>query len=434
MKYLLLPLFLLLTLFSIGQRDSVVAYYNDSTPKVRMFPDSHHETYYPSGELMSWSTRKWDSCMNLRIPYGIEYYRSGNVKSKSFFLPNRFVALVGYEDEESLKVTGGRMHHNKSKFYFKNNQLASITSERKKIPIQAPYEPPADPKHPNPRRVKYVYEEDAIPQLEGKYRMKSMVRGKCVAKGQFSYFELQNGFIYYYDESGELDLTEKVVNGVIQYNPKVEFEQKELERVVVGYYDRNFNGYAEKREVEKVEWFRLSLPESELRNFLWTEVFLFKKLKEIVVNDRLYEMNKFTNAEELKLAVLFNEGKLLAQNGHISLPPPAPKPNPKPAFISYPDSMASFNGGAVALQNWLSMNLNYPEQSKNAGNQGIVYLEFLVMKNGSIEDVKIVRGVDPFINREAKRLVAQMPNWKPAIYKNEIVVSKVRVPIRFVLD
>lgn len=399
-----------------------------------MFKDGHRESYYKSGELKSWSTQNRDSCMRLEVPYCIDYYRSGNYSTKYFQLPNRFVALVGYEDEKNGEISGGRMYHNQSKFRFENNRLVEIRSERKKIPIETPYMPSGDPKAPRSSRTHYAYEEDVLPYLNNHYRMKNTVRGSCVAKGEFEYFELQNGFIYYYNENGDRELTEKVVDGKIQYNPKVEFQQEELEWIVRKFYDRNFNGFAEKREVEKVDWFRLSLPDSSLLDFQWSEIFLFKNLKELIVNDRLYKMNAYMTVAELKSAVLNERGSLIQPQEQVLPPPPLPDPNPEPEFIAFPDTSASFIGGEKLMQDWLRSHLVYPEESKNRGNQGVVYIEFFVLKDGTIENVNVIRGVDPFIDSEAKSLIEKMPKWKPAKNEGKKVVSKVRLPIRFALD
>lgn len=430
----LLLFFLLISELAFCQGDSIIAFYEDTIPKVKVFSDGTRKSYYKSGELMSWSVRNRDSCMSLQVPYQIDYYRSGNRSTEYFLLPNGFVALVGYEDFKNSRKTVGRMFHNESRFNYVNNKLVEIKSERRRIPIEAPYMPSADPNNPTPRKTTYVFEDEYAPVLdENPYRMKRTVRGSCSAKGRFEYFELQDGFIYYYNEKGERELTEKVMNGEIQYNPKVLFQQKELERIIIAYYDRNFNGYAEAREVSKVEWFKLDLNDTTLAKFKWDEIFLFPNLEKLIVNDRIYEMYNYSNETELGNAVINKQGKLIDSGATLRNISSA-NTSLDSKYVEFPDSSATFTGGQSALQKWLRSNLSYPEKSKNMEVQGTVYLEFLVMANGSIANVEIVKGLDSHIDNEAKRIGQIMPNWKPAVHNGKNVTSKMRLPIQFKLD
>lgn len=425
--------FLLLPLIVRGQSDSTIVFYADSTPKVKLFSDGHRESYYSDGTRMNWSVQNRDSCVRNQLPYQVDYHRSGNVSTKYFPLSNGLVALEGYFDSKNGKIEAGRMYHKPSTFKYDGNRLVEIRSERKKIIVETPYMPSGDPNAPRRSPMRYAYQEDLSPMLPGS--MKNTVIGRCVAKGTFKHFELYNGFIYYYDEQGERALTEKVVNGVIQHNPKITFEQKELERIVINYYDRNFNGYAEKREVAAVDRFNLRLPDSTLSQFKWSEVFLFENLKGFVLNDWMYKMTDYTDESQLRAAVLNKSGAFVGTHPPVPNPPMPPKIKiPEVSnIVLFPDTVATFPGGEQALSQWIKANLKYPAQSRELEIQGTVYVEFLIMKDGSVSSVRIVKGIDAFIDREAKRLMRSSPNWNPAIHEGEKVVYKHTLPLKFTL-
>lgn len=91
------------------------------------------------------------------------------------------------------------------------------------------------------------------------------------------------------------------------------------------------------------------------------------------------------------------------------------------------------DGGQSGLMDYLKKNIQYPEAAKKAGVQGRVILQFVVAKDGSIENVSILRGVNPDLDKEAIRVVSNMPNWKPGMQKGKPVSVKYTVPIAFSL-
>jgi protein TonB len=113
---------------------------------------------------------------------------------------------------------------------------------------------------------------------------------------------------------------------------------------------------------------------------------------------------------------------------------PDPEPEPEAPIVDYPDKEAEFPGGAAAMLQFLSNNIEYPEIAMELGDQGRVFVEFVVEKDGSITQIKIVRGVSKEIDREAKRVVRMMPSWTPAEQKGESVRARCRIPINFILQ
>lgn len=109
-------------------------------------------------------------------------------------------------------------------------------------------------------------------------------------------------------------------------------------------------------------------------------------------------------------------------------------PEPEAPIVDYPDKEAVFPGGVVAMKKFLAENVVYPEIAMELGDQGRVFVEFVVNRDGSIEQVKILRGVSPEIDREAKRVVRSMPKWEPAESNGEHIRARCRIPINFILQ
>lgn len=89
------------------------------------------------------------------------------------------------------------------------------------------------------------------------------------------------------------------------------------------------------------------------------------------------------------------------------------------------------NGGMGALIKFLSENLQYPAAAKEKGIQGRVTLQFIVNADGSISGTKVLRSVDPDLDKEAIRLINTMPNWKPGMQRGQAVRVKYTVPVMF---
>ena len=98
------------------------------------------------------------------------------------------------------------------------------------------------------------------------------------------------------------------------------------------------------------------------------------------------------------------------------------------------ERMPQFPGGVAAQVEYFKKNLRYPAEAKKAGTQGRVVVQVVVIKDGSISNVKVLRGVDPALDAEAIRLVNSMPKWKPGMQKGKAVTVKYTVPVLFSLD
>ena len=94
----------------------------------------------------------------------------------------------------------------------------------------------------------------------------------------------------------------------------------------------------------------------------------------------------------------------------------------------------SFQGGdANQFSKWVNQRLVYPEIAKENGVQGRVTLQFTVENDGSVTKVKVLRGVDPSLDKEAVRVVSQSPKWKPGKQRDRAVPVTYTFPVIFQL-
>ncbi|HEY3369902.1 MAG TPA: energy transducer TonB [Prolixibacteraceae bacterium] len=98
------------------------------------------------------------------------------------------------------------------------------------------------------------------------------------------------------------------------------------------------------------------------------------------------------------------------------------------------EEMPEFPGGDAALRAFLAQSVKYPTIAQENGIQGKVYVNFVVDKDGGISNVKIARGVDPALDKEAIRVVNSLPKWKPGKQGGKPVRVSYTVPINFILQ
>jgi len=98
------------------------------------------------------------------------------------------------------------------------------------------------------------------------------------------------------------------------------------------------------------------------------------------------------------------------------------------------EEMPEFPGGENALRSYIAKSIKYPIIAQENGIQGKVYVSFVVDKDGGISDAKIVRNVDPSLDKEALRVINSLPKWKPGKQRGKPVRVAYTVPISFVLQ
>ena len=98
------------------------------------------------------------------------------------------------------------------------------------------------------------------------------------------------------------------------------------------------------------------------------------------------------------------------------------------------EQMPAFPGGEEKLIEFVSKNVEYPQEAKEEGVQGRVFVGFVVEKDGSVGDVKLLRGIGHGCDEEAVRVVKMLPKWKPGMHNGEIVRVSYQIPIYFKLE
>jgi TonB family protein len=98
------------------------------------------------------------------------------------------------------------------------------------------------------------------------------------------------------------------------------------------------------------------------------------------------------------------------------------------------EEMPEFPGGMAEAMKFLAKNINYPVAAQQAKIEGRVIVQFVVERDGSVSDVKVMRGVSPELDAEAIRVVSMMPKWIPGKQRGKAVAVKYTMPIMFRLQ
>ena len=93
-----------------------------------------------------------------------------------------------------------------------------------------------------------------------------------------------------------------------------------------------------------------------------------------------------------------------------------------------------FPGGPAELMAWLGKNIRYPVIAQENGIQGRVICQFVVGSDGSVRDIKVMRGVDPSLDKEAIRVIQSMPKWIPGRQNGKAVSVRYTLPVTFKLQ
>ncbi len=162
----------------------------------------------------------------------------------------------------------------------------------------------------------------------------------------------------------------------------------------------------------------------------------------IVEDDKLEEDKQVKNQEEVLDneaavgAVDITEGtndlnKIIIKDEVIAAPKVEEE---QPMNIAMVEQKPEFNGGEAAMYKWLSDNIVYPSAASEEGVQGRVVVEFVVGKDGSITNVRVVRPRHPALDKEAVRVVKAMPKWIPGRNNGQPVKVTYTLPVTFKLQ
>ena len=164
---------------------------------------------------------------------------------------------------------------------------------------------------------------------------------------------------------------------------------------------------------------------------------LIKKDSEVNPEDELKTQDEIMSS---KMAIsVFNvlgndeSGDVLKVKDALITEPVKPKEEENKIFTIV-EQMPSFPGGDAALMQYLAKNIKYPAVAEDMGIQGRVICQFVIERDGSVSDVRIARGVDPSLDKEAMRVVSSMPKWIPGRQNGQFVRVKYSLPVIFRLQ
>ena len=136
--------------------------------------------------------------------------------------------------------------------------------------------------------------------------------------------------------------------------------------------------------------------------------------------------NPMAKAEEAKAAEL---AKAEAKASDVT----APADTTKNVVYDVTETMPQFPGGQGVMMKYLAANIKYPASAVKAKKQGRVIIAFVIQKDGSVTNARIVKSVDPELDAEALRIVKAMPNWTPGTQDGKPVNVRYTIPVVFSL-
>ena len=116
-----------------------------------------------------------------------------------------------------------------------------------------------------------------------------------------------------------------------------------------------------------------------------------------------------------------------------ALSPVAVDKDENPLKLRVVRQLPEFPGGMVELMKWITKTLKYPYAAQQQKIQGRVFVTFIINRDGSIANIKIVKSVHPLLDNEARRIVKLMPHWKPGIEDGKPCRTMFAIPIEFKL-
>ena len=154
---------------------------------------------------------------------------------------------------------------------------------------------------------------------------------------------------------------------------------------------------------------------------------------EIKEDDRAAGATNFDKGTDDVTVVREHKEEIVVEEKHEEKAAPPPPPAPEQIFTAVEES-PKFPGGDAELYKYLGSHIRYPEMAAQNNIQGRVIVQFVVEKNGSVGQVKVVRGKDPDLDKEAVRVVKSLPNFIPGKMNGQAVRVWYTLPINFKLQ
>ncbi len=142
--------------------------------------------------------------------------------------------------------------------------------------------------------------------------------------------------------------------------------------------------------------------------------------------DNIEVVENNSNTESVDFSSETNEGEKI----DIYIPVKKAQDEEEEVEFVIVEQMPSFPGN---IFKFLAENIHYPQEAIDYNIQGKVYCEFVVNKDGSIGDIKVIRGVDRSLDKEAVRVIQSMPKWNPGLQRGKAVKVRYTLPITFKL-
>lgn len=281
------------------------------------------------------------------------------------------------------------------------------------------------------------------------------LNGTMINYGEFGSVDpfIEDGLSKHYDEYGKLYSTGKYVNGKLS-GKWIYFGEKKTDTVDYSIVE---NFYKQNRDSINITTTNISKNETS-------------KLVEDIQNSINNDFNIPARAREDNLNITFNIKAIIDTSGKILNPQiinsfkndlddemlrtlliyrnntKIKNPvdlsfqivinkfkvsNDEPTFLVV-EEPATFQGGDInTFRNWVSENLVYPKEAAKNKIEGKVYIQFAVNSKGKVVDIKIVRGIDTLLEKEAVRCLASSPLWEPGKQGGKAIKQQFNIPIVF---
>ena len=171
--------------------------------------------------------------------------------------------------------------------------------------------------------------------------------------------------------------------------------------------------------------------EQQVTNILVTEDDKYEEDKQVKNQEEVMENTSMIGSVD------FNEGVEDLNKTHIVdqvIQETKPVEEEKVYNMAMVEQQPEFPGGTAEMYKWLSSHINYPAAASEEGVQGKVIVEFVVSRTGKVENVRVLRGRHPALDKEAVRVVKAMPAWNPGRNNGQPVKVTYTLPVTFKLQ
>lgn len=223
---------------------------------------------------------------------------------------------------------------------------------------------------------------------------------------------------------------------VLWFNPIIYFLKKELAAQHEYFIDRKMT-----ESEERLETYGQLLINQSLRGHHHA---LFNAFNNSLTKNRITMMTKVSNRRSSVLKYIFFTPLLLTLvflGACTKAPEVLEDEVASLTFKSkdgrdflYPDELPAFEGGSLAMMEYIGANINYPPEARDGKVEGKVCLDFIVEADGSVSNVDIETDIGGGCGKEALRVVQSMPNWKPGTKDGKPIPVKYKLPIMFRME